>query len=117
MIRIKKKPVWVAPSFYAVFVLIVGILLISSDISRSVFQVSYAPCIRVQTPAPSPKQLTEPDGDGRGNRFVLVENIVETLARDPKQSGDSAMILLLKITAFEQQRFTRFFESGTRMGT
>ena len=34
------------------------------------------------------EQLTEPDGDGRGNRFPLVEDIVEMLARDTKQGGD-----------------------------
>ena len=43
--------------FYATFVLIVGILLISSESSRSAFQVWSALCIRAQTPAPSPNSL------------------------------------------------------------
>ena len=36
------------------------------------------------------EQLTEPDGDGRGNRFALVEDILEMRAGDPKQGGDLA---------------------------
>ena len=88
-------------------------------IGHFAFRIPSIICALHSRPDPSAiaEQLTEPDGDGRGNRFALVEDIVETLARDPKQSGNSAMILLLKITAFEQQRFTRFFESGTRIGT
>jgi hypothetical protein len=40
---------------YATFARRVGILLTSS--SRSAFQVSYAACMRTQTPAPSPNSL------------------------------------------------------------
>jgi len=36
------------------------------------------------------EQLTEPDGDGRGNRFALVKDIVKMLAGDPKHGGDLA---------------------------
>jgi hypothetical protein len=43
-----------------------------------------------QTPCAIAEQLTETNGDGGGNRFAFVEDIVEVLARDTKQSGDLA---------------------------
>ena len=76
-------------SFHAL-VLIVGILLISSD--QFAFRIPSIICTLHSRPDPSAiaKQLTEPDSDGRGNRLALVENIIEMLARDPKQGGDLA---------------------------
>src|SRR5450631_2779250 len=50
-------PARLAQIFHATFILIVRILLISFDSLRSAFQVSYALCIRAQTPAPSPNSL------------------------------------------------------------
>jgi hypothetical protein len=49
-------------------------------------------CALHSRPDPSAiaEQLTERDGDGRGTRLALVEDIAEILARDPKQGGDLA---------------------------
>jgi hypothetical protein len=38
------------------------------------------------------EQFTEPDSNGRGNRFALVEDIVEMLAGDTKQGGDHPQV-------------------------
>ena len=52
-------------------------------------------CTLHSRPDPSAvaEQLTEPNGDVRENRLALVEDIVEMLARDPKQGGDLAPVV------------------------
>jgi hypothetical protein len=51
-------------------------------------QVSRAHCIRLQTPAPSPKKLAKPDRHGGRYGLALLDNIVKVLAGDTQESGD-----------------------------
>jgi hypothetical protein len=59
------------------------------------FRIPSIICALHSRPDPSAiaEQLTEPDGNSRGNGFVLVEDIVEMLAGDPKQGSDLALSL------------------------
>ena len=74
-------------------------------------------CALHSRPDPSTiaEQLTEPDGDGRGNRFALVEDIVEVLAGDPKQGGDLAPGLAGRRDSHPRAAI-RLGESGTGSG-
>ena len=103
--------VWAAPSFHATFVLIVGIFLISSDgrVPHSKYHMHSHP--RPHSSAIA-KQFTEPDGNGRGNRFALVKDVVEMLARDPKQGGDLAPGLASRRDHILTQQFA-WVSSGT----
>jgi hypothetical protein len=64
----------------------VGILLVST--SRAACQASWAACMRIHTPGPSPNSLPSRTATTGETGFRSLDDVVEMLAGDPEKRGD-----------------------------